>query len=157
MRSVFLAVLVARILTAQSDVSAQTSEIRRTIARALPPLQQSAATFIAKRACISCHHNILPVLMLHLAREREVAIDAGVLGKVETKTLRSLQSATAFDDAVQAVTLNDPTPDDSFLLMAANAAGLPPDLTTAVYARRLVQWQRDGHWITSDFQIGRAV
>src|SRR5690348_4453113 len=36
--------------------------------------------------------------------------------------------------------------------MAAHDAGLPPDLTTAVYARRLAEWQRDGHWITSDFR-----
>src|SRR5207249_11112114 len=37
-------------------------------------------------------------------------------------------------------------------LMAAHDAGLAPDLTTAVYARRLVRWQRDGHWVTSDFR-----
>ena len=53
---------------------------------------------------------------------------------------------------MQATTLNDPTPDDSYLLMAAHASGIVPNLTTAVYARRLVQWQRDGHWTTSDFR-----
>src|SRR5262249_28511692 len=47
---------------------------------------------------------------------------------------------------------NDPTPNDSDLLLAAYAAGLQPNLTTAVYARRLVRWQRDGHWVTSDFR-----
>jgi len=36
--------------------------------------------------------------------------------------------------------------------MAAHSAGLQPELTTAVYARRLVRWQRDGHWVTSDFR-----
>src|SRR5215469_11748170 len=36
--------------------------------------------------------------------------------------------------------------------MAAHDAGLAPDLTTAVYARRLVRWQRNGHWVTSDFR-----
>ena len=71
----------------------------------------------------------------------------------QSKTFRSLRGPDcAFDDAVQAVTLNDPTPDDSYLLMAAHAAGLAPNLATAVYARRLVQWQRDGHWVTSDFR-----
>src|SRR6185369_4445354 len=48
--------------------------------------------------------------------------------------------------------LNDPTPNDSDLLMAAHAAGLQPDLTTAVYALRLARWQREGHWVTSDFR-----
>jgi ankyrin repeat protein len=147
MRSVLLFALLAPILSAQS-----TSEVRRSIELALHPLQQSAAGFVSKRACVSCHHNILPVLLLHSARERGVAIDSAVLAAVESKTFRSLQSPNAFDDAVQAVTFNDPTPDDSYLLMAAHAAGVPPDLTTAVYARRLAQLQREGHWVTSDFR-----
>jgi hypothetical protein len=36
--------------------------------------------------------------------------------------------------------------------MAAHAAGLPRDLVTAVYARRLARWRREGHWVTSDFR-----
>src|SRR5262245_22682043 len=36
--------------------------------------------------------------------------------------------------------------------MAAHAAGVPRDLTMAVYARRMTRWQRDGHWVTSDFR-----
>jgi hypothetical protein len=71
---------------------------------------------------------------------------------VEEKTFRGLRSTTALDDAIQATTLNDPTPDESYLLMAAHAAGAQPDLVTAVYARRLARWQRDGHWVTSDFR-----
>jgi ankyrin repeat protein len=90
--------------------------------------------------------------MFQMARERGVSFDQAVLGAVEAKTFRPLRGPAAFDDAVQAVTLNDPTPDDSYLLMAAHASGLAPNLTTAVYARRLAQWQRDGHWVTSDFR-----
>jgi ankyrin repeat protein len=87
-----------------------------------------------------------------MARERGLSFDSAVLNAVESKTFRSLRGPAALDDAVQAATLNDPTPDDSYLLMAAHASGIKPDLTTAVYARRLVQWQRDGHWVTSDFR-----
>ena len=36
--------------------------------------------------------------------------------------------------------------------MSARAAGIAPDLTTAVYAARMTRWQRDGHWVTSDFR-----
>lgn len=129
-----------------------TPEIRKTVERALPLLERSAATFVEQRACVSCHHNILPILMFHLARTRGVAVDAAVERAVEEKTFRSLRGPAALDDAVQAVTLNDPTPDDSFLLMAAHAAGRSPDLVTAVYARRLAAWQRAGHWVTSDFR-----
>ena len=152
MRNIVLLALTAHALFAQG-LSAQSSvEIRQAVTRALPPLEHSAAAFVAKRACVSCHHNILSVLMLHLARQRGLTIDPGVLNAVEEKTFRPLRGPAALDDAIQAVTLNDPTPNDSFLLMAAHAASLPPDLTTAVYARRLAQWQRDGHWVTSDFR-----
>ena len=146
-RYIPLLALVANTLGAQSM-----QEIRHAVDRALPPLERSTAAFVAKRACVSCHHNILSILTFQMARERGVAIDPAVLNAVEAKTFRSLRGPSAFDDAVQAATLNDPTPDDSYLLMAAHASGLAPDLTTSVYARRLVQWQRDGHWVTSDFR-----
>jgi ankyrin repeat protein len=147
MKTVFLIAFMAQTLAAQTGPQAQGA-----VARALPLLQHSAGEFVAKRACVSCHHNILTILTLDLARERGIKIDAAVLKAVEDKTFRELRDPNALDDAIQATTLNDPTPDDSYLLMAAHSAGIAPDLTTAVYARRLVRWQRDGHWITSDFR-----
>ncbi len=139
--------LVVRTLSAQTA-----PEIRKAVERALPVLQKSAATFVSKRACVSCHHNILPVMLLHLAREKDVKIDSAALAAVEDRTFHVLRGPAALDDAIQANTLNDPTPDDSYLLIAAHAAGWPQDLTTAVYARRIANWQRDGHWVTSDFR-----
>jgi hypothetical protein len=147
MRKILLLAILPHALVAQSSV-----EIRQVVTRALPALEQSAAAFASKRACVSCHHNILPILMFQLARERGIPFDAAALDAVEARTFRSLRGPAAFDVAVEAVTLNDPTPNDSYLLMAAHAAGLAPDLITAVYARRLMQWQRDGHWVTSDFR-----
>ena len=147
MAKILLITLFAPMLFAQTQ-----AEVRKAVERALPALERSAATFVAKRACVSCHHNILPVLAFHLARERGVAIDAKVLAAVEDKTFRALRGPAALDDAVQATGLADPTPNDSFLLMAAHAAGLPPSVATGVYASRLLNWQREGHWVTSDFR-----
>jgi ankyrin repeat protein len=147
MRALLMLLLFTETLSAQSQ-----QNVREAINRALPVLQRSAAEFVAKRACVSCHHNILTILTLDLARNRGFQIDSKVLESVEDKTFRALRAANALDDAIQATTLNDPTPNDSYLLMAAHDAGVPPDLVTAVYARRLVLWQRDGHWITSDFR-----
>jgi ankyrin repeat protein len=126
--------------------------VRAAVVRALPILQRSAGEFVAKRACVSCHHNILTILTLDLARTRGLEIDAKVLTAVEDKTFRELRGANSLDNAIQVTTLNDPTPNDSYLLMAAQDAGLGRDLTTAVYAGRLIRWQREGHWITSDFR-----
>ena len=147
-----LRALLAVVVVAQTLQAQPISDIRAAVTRALPLLQRSAGEFVAKRSCVSCHHNILPILMLHEARNRGFQIDVGVLQSVEDKTFRELRGANALDDAIQATNLNDPTPNDSYLLMAAHEAGLAPDLTLAVYARRLARWQRQGHWITSDFR-----
>ena len=142
--------IVLLLTVACLPISAQTS--RSAIERALPVLAKSAATFVEKRPCFSCHHNTLPILTLHMAQERGFSIDTAALGAVEAKTFVTLLGPKALDDAIQAVNLNDPTPDDSMLLMAAGAAGLQGDLTNEVLARRLARWQRDGHWVTSDFR-----
>jgi len=128
------------------------SATRAAITRALPLLQKSAAEFSSQRSCFSCHHNGLSILTLRLAGERGFRIDSKTLSVVEEKTFRVLRAPQALDEAVQATNLSDPTPNDSLLLMAAHAAGLPLDLPTAVHAARITRWQRDGHWTTSDFR-----
>jgi ankyrin repeat protein len=143
--------LAAFLLLAQSS-TAHTASPRAAVERALPALQQSARTFVANRSCASCHHNILPILTFRLAATRGFAIDRAVLESVERRTFRELTSARAFDDAVQGATVSDPTPNDSWLLVAAHEAGLASNLTNALYARRIASWQHDGHWSTSDFR-----
>jgi ankyrin repeat protein len=146
------ALLLSVFLMARTSSAQSVASIREGVTQALPLLQQSAGEFVAKRACFSCHHNALPIIMLHSARDRGFTVDSQVLNAVEDKTFRVLRGANALDDAVQALNLSDPTPNDSLLLMSARAAGLPADPTTAVYATRLMRWQRDGHWVTSDFR-----
>ena len=126
--------------------------VRASIERALPRLQSSAAKFVEQRACFSCHHNALPIWALRLADERGFQVDVNALTAVESKTFHELSGPGAIDTAVQASNLNDPAPNETFLLMAAESARLPRDLTKAVYAARLINWQRDGHWVTSDFR-----
>lgn len=147
MRIVFVLFLMVRMASAQS-----VPEVSKAITRALPMLQKSAGGFVAKRACVSCHHNSLPIVAFHMARERGFIIDPAVMGAVEDKTFRQFNDASALDDVVQTSKLNDPTPSESYLLMAAHASGLEPNLVTAAYARRIAGWQRDGHWVTSDFR-----
>jgi ankyrin repeat protein len=125
---------------------------RAAVARALPVLERSAKSFVAQRSCVSCHHNILPILTLRLAASRGFAINTATLADVERKTFRELTTARAFDDTVQGVGVGDPTPNDSWLLVAAQTAGLAPDPANAVVARRIASWQHDGHWTTSDFR-----
>lgn len=126
--------------------------IRAAVARAIPTLERSAAKFVEQRSCFSCHHNALPILALHAARQRGFATDDRILSALEDKTFRPLNGESSLDDAVQGINLSDPTPNDSYLLMAAGAAGVKRSLATGVLANRMARWQRDGHWITSDFR-----
>jgi ankyrin repeat protein len=149
----FLAALLLMTLLASIPWARADEAARAAVERTLPVLQRSAATFVAKRGCVSCHHNDLTVMTLRMADRHGIEIDADILGAIEARTFRALRSEKAIDDAVQTVGLSDPTPDDSFMLMAAHDAGLPTNLATAVHARRLVHWQRaDGRWMTSDFR-----
>ena len=126
---------------------------RAAVTRAVPLLQQSASTFVEKRACFSCHHNALSIMTLRLADRRGIALSREVLKAVEAKTFGVLLSDNAVDAAIQGATLSDPTPNDSLLLMAAHDAAVPDNLATGVLARRLTHWQRaDGRWMTSDFR-----
>ena len=144
--------LTILLLVGQTATAQLVPTAREAVTRALPALERSAKTFVASRSCVSCHHNILPILTLRLAAVRGVKIDAATLAEVERKTFRELTNPRAFDDAVQGSGVGDPTPNDSWLLIAAQTAGLAPDLTSAVVAKRIASWQHDGHWTTSDFR-----
>ena len=147
MLTIVLILVLAQTVSAQS-----TSEVRGAVTRALPMLQRSAGEFVAKRACLSCHHNSLAVIAFRTARSHGFDVDPAMLEALEEKTFRSLRSPGAVDEVLQASGLNDPTPTESYLLMAAHAAGLQENLVTALYARRMLGWQRDSHWVTSDFR-----
>src|SRR5215510_7896457 len=144
--------LATLLLLAQASSAQVAPDARAAVQRALPALERSAKTFVANRSCVSCHHNVLPILTLRLAATRGLTIDRATLELVERKTFRELTSARAFDEAVQGANVSDPTPNDSWLLVAAHEAGLTPNLTNGVYARRIASWQHDGHWTTSDFR-----
>ena len=134
------------------SASPATPTPRTAVARAMPVLERSAKSFVAQRSCVSCHHNILPILTLRLAASRGLKIDTAALAEIERKTFRELTTARAFDEAVQGSGVSDPTPNDSWLLVAAQTAGLAPDLTAGIVAKRIASWQHDGHWTTSDFR-----
>src|SRR5437660_9355493 len=89
-RSKLLQAAMIAILFASRAFAQSNSDIEKTVNRALPVLQRSAADFVSKRACVSCHHNFLPVLTFHLAQERGFAIDSEVLSAVEEKTFRAV-------------------------------------------------------------------
>jgi len=137
MRLSFLALALATATAAHS----QEIRIRDAADRAIALLQQSQAKW--KQDCSSCHHQFQPAIAFRDARAHGLHVD-------ERTALADAAKAFAYKDLDTAVQYNmviEPAMDDSYRLMAAHAAGLKPNLVTAIYARLIAARQDPaGHW-----------
>jgi ankyrin repeat protein len=123
-------------------------EARAAAGRALALVQASVASFERQRPCSSCHHQALAIDALRVARERGVAFDEEAARRSIERNFRGLGN---LDKAVTAAAQIDPSLDWATWLSSADAAGVAPNLTAAVYAQHIARRQeRDGRWITID-------
>jgi len=131
--------------------AASLDQIRSAARSAVAVVQHGSAGFYKFMDCFSCHDHGLPMLTLQTARERGIAVDEAAASQVATKGLLSAPDLSSIDHSVQDPMIVDPAVADGWALIAAHAAGVQPNLVTAVYARRVANWQRtDGHWPTVD-------
>jgi ankyrin repeat protein len=139
---VVAALLVPALAGAQSEDDAR---IREAAARGIAAIQKAQSNWFTsyKQVCASCHHQYQPALAYRAARERGVAVD---------ETIAHADAAKAFtfadiDRAIQYSYVIEPAMDDAYRMVAAQAAGVPPNLGAAIYARLLMSRQnRDGDW-----------
>ena len=127
-------------------------QARSAAVRSLALIDSSTSVFVGKMPCFSCHHQGLGTLAARMAQERGIDPGTGA-SKVATHGLTATISIdpASIDKAVQGNYFVDPTLMDGVSLMVANAAGVKPSLSTAVYARRIANWQKtDGHWAPLD-------
>ena len=140
--------LTALLLIVPALASAQSGEdarIREAATRGLAAIQKAQSNWFTsyKQVCASCHHQYQPALAYRAARERGIAID---------ETIARADAVKAFtfadiDRAIQYSYVIEPAMDDAYRMVAAHAAGIPPNLGAAVYARLLISRQnRDGDW-----------
>ena len=137
-----LLLLLPSLASAQSEDDAR---IREAVTRGLAAIQKAQANWFTsyKQVCASCHHQYQPALAYRAARERGVAVD---------ETIARADAVKAFtfadiDRAIQYSYVIEPAMDDAYRMVAAHAAGVPPNLGAAVYARLLISRQnRDGDW-----------
>jgi len=135
--------LVVPALHAQT---ASPDQIRSAANVAVAVVQQGSTGFYKFMECFSCHDHGLPMLAFRSARERGVPVDEVAASQVAAKGLLGSPDLSSIDRAVQDPMIIDPAPSDGWALIAAHAAGVQPNLVTAVYARRVANWQRsDGH------------
>ena len=134
--------LVPALAGAQGEDDAR---IRNAATRGIAAIQKAQANWFTsyKQVCASCHHQYQPALAYRAARERGIGVD---------ETIAHADAVKAFtfadiDRAIQYSYVIEPAMDDAYRMVAAHAAGVPPNLGAAVYARLLISRQnRDGDW-----------
>jgi ankyrin repeat protein len=131
--------------------SASADQARASATRAVSLIQKAAAGFYKTEECFSCHDHLLPMLTVRTARERGIPVDETAAAQVAAKGLTKIPDLVSIDRAIQDNMIIDTATSDGWALIAADAAGVKPNVVTAVYARRIANYQRaDGRWVTID-------
>jgi len=121
----------------------RSDDLRSAATRNLALLQSSQKHWFEVQRCDSCHHQYQPALAYRAAREHGIAFD---------ETIARADAARAFtyadlDKAIQYSWIIEPAVDDAYRLIAADAAGVRPNLTTSVMVRLLIARQNPaGDW-----------
>ncbi len=119
------------------------ARIRDAAARNLALFQQSQKHWFEVQRCDSCHHQYQPALAYRAAREHGIPFDESI---ARADAARAFTYAD-LDKAVQYSWIIEPAVDDAYRLIAADAAGVRPNLGTEVMARLLMARQnRGGDW-----------
>ncbi len=148
MRLAFAVLLFLPALQAQTHPPA---EIRSAAERSIATIQKGAEGFSKAVVCFSCHNHAMPLLTFQAARERGISVNEALAKELVGDGFKKSPDFTSIDQAVQDPMIIDPAVSDGWALISAHAAGVRPNLVTAVYARRIANWQKaDGHWPTFD-------
>jgi len=123
--------------------------VRDAATKAVALIQASQKDWYSKGLdCTSCHQQILPALAFRSAREHGIPVNEDAAHADAAMAFKPLAD---LDKAIQYTHIIDPALSDGYMLVAADAAGVRPNLVTAVYARLIAAYQKsDGQWLTVD-------
>jgi ankyrin repeat protein len=123
--------------------SATPERVRDAAARNLALFQSSQKHWFEVQRCDSCHHQYQPALAYRAAREHGIPFDEAIARADAAKAF----TYADLDKVVQYSWIIEPAVDDAYRLIAADAAGVRPSLSTAVTARIMMARQnRAGDW-----------
>lgn len=129
------------------------SDLRDSSAKAIKIIQHAQATWSKRETCDSCHHQLIPQIPLTLAVARGVPVDETAAKNTTAATFDFLKD---LDGAIQGYDYIDVF-FDGWSLVAANVAGVKPNLSTSVLAQRIASRQQsDGSWMTTDLRPPQA-
>src|SRR5712671_772212 len=128
---------------AQAAPGADAARLRDAAGKNLALFQQSQQHWFEVQRCDSCHHQYQPALAYRAAREHGIPFDESIARADAAKAF----TYADLDRAVQYSWIIEPGIDDGYRLVAPDAAGVRPNLTTAVMARMLADRQNPaGDW-----------
>ncbi|MCU1329062.1 MAG: Ankyrin [Bryobacterales bacterium] len=131
----------------QADAPTAT-QIRDAANKAAGIMQSSMAQVDPKVPCITCHHGMLPLFALNVARNHGVTVNETQRRQIMLKTFGAMRD---IDAAIQGTHVVDENLDASEIMMFGPELGVAPNIGAALHARRLANLQQpDGHWRTMD-------
>jgi ankyrin repeat protein len=123
--------------------SAPEAKVRNAAGRAIALIQSSQKGWYEHQNCVSCHHQFQPAMAFRSAREHGIPVDETQARDVALRAF----NYSDLDTLIQYNQVIEPAMTDAYQLVAADAAGVRPNLGTAVVARLLMSRQSaDGHW-----------
>ncbi len=138
---VWIGIIVAGSLAWAGNASPD--RVRDAATRAIVLFQSSQKGWFSTQNCNSCHHQYQAALAFRSAREHGIPVDEKIAHADAAKAF----TYADLDPAVQYNYVIEPAMDDAYRMVAADAAGVRPNLVTAVYARLLAARQdADGSW-----------
>src|SRR3979409_1715716 len=103
---------LASICTALSHAgNIPASEIRPAAQRAITLIERAGKTWYEKQTCVSCHHQVLPMLAFDLARSRGLELDRELSRR---NVARAFSYLADIDRVVQGTYVIDPGMSDSY-------------------------------------------
>jgi ankyrin repeat protein len=134
--------VIPALASAQGEDDAR---VREAATKGVAAIQKAQSGWYTanKQVCASCHHQYQPALAYRAARDRGIPVDEGIARADAVKAF----TFADIDRAIQYSYVIEPAMDDAYRMVAAYAAGVPPNLGAAVYARLLISRQNgDGDW-----------
>jgi hypothetical protein len=116
-------------------------QIRAAVAKSLPLLEKSSAEYITRRECFSCHHQALPLLAVHTARQRGFRTHAEAFQEQVQFTAESL--AKNRDNYRQGRGQGGQATTAGYALLALELGGWKANATTSAVAEYLLLWNKD--------------
>jgi ankyrin repeat protein len=140
-----MVLFAALMFAGRAEAAPSAKQIHEAAARAVAGLQASQTVWEAQMKCASCHHQLLPALAFRVARQHGIPVD-------EQAAMAEVRYAFDFNRLDEDIEMPHllPAAGDGYRMVAAEAVGMPPNLSAAVRVRALLSLQRPGgEWLES--------